>query len=156
MAVSGRRSKVSTTVLHSIHELRLFCNNGKRKAVKESPESDDELLSMLQQHDANVCAQCNGPIFSIDQTGGDANVGLFIAKCKHLVCHSCHPQCYKSKRGCMLCAGGHVPKRPSDDSELALNRGDKFIPLVEHSAEEYPSKLLALLKDLQMDTGSKW
>lgn len=157
MAVSGRRSKVSATVLHSIHELRLFCNNGPRRATREALDSDDELLSILQQHDASVCARCGGPIYSIDQNSGDANVGIFIAACKHLVCHSCLPHCYASKHKCMLCAEGHVPMRPSEESCLPLSRGDRYEDLSEQpTEEEFPSKLIALLGDLQKDQGNKW
>jgi len=149
MAVSGRRSNVSATILHSIHELRLFCNNGPRKAAAEVPESDDELFSFLQLRDMNLCALCAMPIFSIDEESG----GIFVANCKHLVCHGCHPQCYTSRKGCLLCYGGHAPLRPSEDSMLALHPESTYS---EQLAAEFPSKLLALQRDLQNDMGNKW
>lgn len=148
MAVSGRRSKVSATVLHSIHELRLFCNNGPRKAAMGIPESDDELFSLLQLRDMNLCAHCSVPIFSIDEASG----GMFMANCKHLVCHGCHSQCYTSRKGCLLCYGGHAPVRPSEDSMLALHLESTYS---EKPAAEFPTKLLALRRDLQNDMESK-
>jgi SWI/SNF-related matrix-associated actin-dependent regulator of chromatin subfamily A3 len=155
MAVSGQRSKVSATVLHCIHELRLFCNNGQRRTGREHVETDDELLSDLQQHSLNNCANCSGPIFSIDQTGGSYG-GTFISSCKHLVCHSCLPQCCKRKGDCVLCSRGDVPRRPSYDSIPALYCAGGNGDLLERLPEEYPSKLLALLKDLQAEPTSKW
>ena len=149
MAVSGRRFKVSATVLHSIHELRLFCNNGPRKAAMGIPESDDELFSLLQLRDMNLCAHCSVSIFSIDEASG----GMFMANCKHLVCHDCHSQCYTSRKGCLLCYGGHAPVRPSEDSMLALHLESTYS---EQPAAEFPSKLLALRRDLQNDMESKW
>lgn len=157
MAVSGRRLNLSATVLHSIHELRLYCNNGPRRATKEATDSDDEMLSILQQHDANICAKCGDPIYLIGQTAsGDANVGIFIAACKHLLCHSCLPYNYASKQKCMLCAGGHEPMRPWDESCLPLNHEHRYDELPEQPIEEFPSKLIALLGDLQRDRGNKW
>ncbi|PQE26465.1 hypothetical protein CJF30_00001209 [Rutstroemia sp. NJR-2017a BBW] len=124
MAVSGHRSKVSATVLHSIHELRLFCNNGLRKADTEILESDDELFSLIQSHEMNLCAHCAVCIFSIDEASG----GIFIANC------------------CLLCRKGHAPVRPSDDRSTYS----------QQPVTEFPSKLLALQRDLQNDMGSKW
>jgi SWI/SNF-related matrix-associated actin-dependent regulator of chromatin subfamily A3 len=149
MAVSGHRSRVSATVLHSIHELRLFCNNGLRKAGTGILESDDELFSLLQLHDMNLCAHCAVCIFSIDEVSG----GIFIANCKHLVCHGCYPHCYTLKKACLLCRKGHAPVRPSDDSMLALPPGSAYS---QQPVTEFPSKLLALRRDLQSDMGIKW
>ena len=154
MAVSGQKSKVSATVLQSIHELRLFCNNGVRRSGREPIETDDELLSNLQQHDMNICAICRGPIFSIDQTGGSYG-GTFISSCKHLVCHSCLPQCYTRKGDCALCLRDHVPTRPYDSIPV-LHSADENGDLLERLPEEYPSKLLALLNDIQTESTGKW
>ncbi|PQE24601.1 hypothetical protein CJF31_00011242 [Rutstroemia sp. NJR-2017a BVV2] len=148
MAVSGHRSRVSATVLHSIHELRLFCNNGLRKAATGILEADDELFSLLQLRDMNLCAHCGVCIFSIDEASG----GIFMANCKHLVCHGCHPQCYTPRKGCLLCYKGHAPVRPSEDSMLALPPESTYS---QQPVTEFSSKLLALQKDLQSDMGSK-
>jgi SNF2 family DNA or RNA helicase len=155
MAVSGRKSKISATVLHSIHELRLFCNNGPRISGNTSLESDDELLSHLQQQDMNFCANCRGSIFSIDQIE-DTHGGTFISSCKHLVCHSCLPQFYQRGKRCKLCLGGDVPISPFNDSMLVLHPTvERDISISEAPAEEYPSKLQALLSDLRKNTSNK-
>ncbi|KAL2064450.1 hypothetical protein VTL71DRAFT_4944 [Oculimacula yallundae] len=157
MAVSGRKSKVSAIVLHSIHELRLFCNNGLRTTTRDNLDSDDELFSMLQQYGASVCSKCGGQVFSIDQSTGDANsdIGTFLTTCKHLVCHSCLPQCFKPEQGCLLCASGDKPKSLFDDSVIDLYREIKSTNVVDSPVKEYPSKLLALLAALRMDPGNK-
>ena len=154
MAASGHRSKISATVLHCIHELRLFCNNGSRRTGREMAETDDELLSELQQQSLNNCAICSGPIYSIDQNGVSYG-GIFISSCKHLVCNSCLPQCYKRRGDCVLCSRGDVPKRPYDGMP-ALYFADENGDLLERSLEEYPSKLQALLNDLRGEASSKW
>ncbi|PVI01287.1 hypothetical protein DM02DRAFT_654670 [Periconia macrospinosa] len=74
MAVSGV-TKLASTTLQSIHELRLFCNNGPRKIQRELNESDDEILSYLQQFDRNICAKCSDSIFCIDPVG-ERNAGI--------------------------------------------------------------------------------
>lgn len=155
MAVSGHTSKVSATALHSIHELRLFCNNGLRRNGREDVETDDELLSDLQQHNMNICANCSGPILSIDQRGNSYG-GTFISLCKHLICHSCLPQCFKGRGDCVLCSRGLVPMRPSCNSILSLHYPGENGDLLERPPEEYPTKLLALLNDLQTNPLNKW
>jgi SWI/SNF-related matrix-associated actin-dependent regulator of chromatin subfamily A3 len=146
MAVSGVL-KVNSTTLQSIHELRLFCNNGPRRT---RGESDDEALSYLTQLEQNQCAKCSLPIYYIDQVG-DKNSGVFITPCKHLVCHSCLPQTLDKKRVCMLCASR------KDRPDLA----NHIRPVTTDSVEEgtpfqYPSKLLALVRDIQMEPRNKW
>ncbi|CAN9243739.1 unnamed protein product [Alternaria alternata] len=69
MAVSGNGRYASTT-LQSIHELRLFCNNGPRKVQDELCKSDDEMLSYLLQLEENECAKCTTSIFCIDKVDG--------------------------------------------------------------------------------------
>ena len=152
MAVSGFTNVASTT-LQSIHELRLFCNNGPRRTQKDLYESEDERLSYLQQLDQNVCANCSLPIFWIDQRG-DGNGGTFIPSCKHLVCHSCFPQCFNKQRVCLLCSSGNVPPDlPISVGTFGLTNGP--IPASEGHTFEYPSKLVALLQDLQMEPRCK-
>ncbi len=155
MAVSGQKSNVSATALHYIHELRLFCNNGLRRNGREGVETDDELLSDLQQHNMNICANCSGPIFSIDQ-GGNSYGGTFISSCKHLVCHSCLSQCYKERGDCVLCLREHTPMKPFYDSILSLHCPGENGDLLERPPKEYPSKLIALLNDLRINPSNKW
>ena len=149
MAVSGVLNKLVATTLQSIHELRLFCNNGPKRTQSDVRESDDVVLSYLQQLDQNMCAKCSLPIFCIDQAG-DKNGGVLISSCKHLVCHSCWPQCFDKKKACQLCAEGNVPPDLSNhiDTSAALASKETVV--------EYPSKLLALLYDIQAEPGHKW
>ena len=151
MTASGKGRHVSTA-LQFIHELRLFCNNGPRKTQDTSHGSDDEILSHLVQLEENVCASCSISIFCIDRVEG-RDGGLFIHPCGHLVCHSCWPQCVEKKKEdhCRLCANGHAP------TDLAVHSNtDNPAFAAEAAAETYPSKLLALLKDIKHVSGEKW
>ncbi|CAN9204159.1 unnamed protein product [Alternaria alternata] len=69
MAVSGNGRYASTT-LQSIHELRLFCNNGPRRRQDQTHDSDDEILSYLLQLEENACVNCGISIFCIDKEEG--------------------------------------------------------------------------------------
>jgi SWI/SNF-related matrix-associated actin-dependent regulator of chromatin subfamily A3 len=151
IAVSGNRSYGSTT-LQSIHELRLFCNNGPRKRQDEPHESDDEMLSYLLQLDNNRCANCSTSILCIDKVDGQDR-GRFIQPCKHLVCHSCWPQCVEKRKGshCLLCARGHSP--PDFTSHA---RTKELSSAANEVAPSYPSKLIALLDDIKQAPENKW
>jgi SWI/SNF-related matrix-associated actin-dependent regulator of chromatin subfamily A3 len=156
MAVSGVLKKYTSTTLQSIHELRLFCNNGPKRTQSNVGESDDEALSYLQQLDENICAKCTLPIFCIGNAGdrnaqtGDRNGGVFISPCKHLVCQSCWPQCLDKKKACILCAQGNAPPDLSNhiDTSAAV--------VSEQTTFQYPTKLLQLLHDIQSEPGHKW
>ncbi|KAH8708493.1 SNF2 family N-terminal domain-containing protein [Phaeosphaeriaceae sp. PMI808] len=148
MAVSGV-IKVASTTLRSIHELRLFCNNGLKPAEREQRESDDEMLSYLQQLERNRCAKCSLPILCIDEKG-DRNCGMFIHSCRHLVCHSCLPQCLNKEKACRLCASGHIP--PDITNHIST---EVSVPAAKEFPSQYPSKLLALLQDIQQEPRSK-
>jgi SWI/SNF-related matrix-associated actin-dependent regulator of chromatin subfamily A3 len=146
MAVSG---VVKVATLQSIHQLRLFCNNGPKSIQSDVRESDDEALSYLQQLDQNMCAKCSLPIFYIDQAG-DGNGGVFISSCKHLVCHSCWPQCLDKKKTCQLCVEGKVPPDLSNHIDTSATLAPA------ETTFQYPSKLLALLHDIQAEPEHKW
>ena len=151
MTASGKGRYVSTA-LQFIHELRLFCNNGPRRTQDTSHGSDDVILTQLVQRGENGCASCSMSIFCIDQVEG-RDAGLFIRPCKHLVCHSCWPQCVEKEKEdhCRLCANGYAPK------DLAVHSStDNSAFAAEAGAENYPSKLLALLKDIKHVSAEKW
>jgi len=150
MAVSGVRGKVVSTTLQSIHELRLFCNNGPKKMQNELQASEEEVLSYLQQLGQNECSNCTQPINCIDKFG-EQEGGVLISSCKHLVCRSCLPQCLDKRKNCRLCASGKSPP------EFANHIGaDAPVLAVEEIPDEYPSKLLALLDDIQREPQHKW
>ncbi|EMD91847.1 hypothetical protein COCC4DRAFT_144809 [Bipolaris maydis ATCC 48331] len=150
MAVSSNGRYASTTI-QSIHELRLFCNNGLRGTQDELHGSDDERLSYLLHLERNACANCGISIFCIDTEEG-RDRGMFIRPCSHLVCHSCWPRCLEKRQGtrCLLCAKGHAP--PDFTTHISTtglpNAANKV-------ALPYPSKLLALLDDIKQSLGEK-
>lgn len=151
MAVSGN-GKYASTTLQSIHKLRLFCNNGPRGAQDELIESDDEMLSYLVQLGENACAKCTNGVLSIDKVEG-RDRGKFIQPCRHLVCHSCWPQCVGKGKGthCLLCVSGHSPPDFATHIETQrLSSGANGASL------PYPSKLLALLDDIKGAPRNKW
>jgi hypothetical protein len=79
--------------------------------------------------------------------------GRFIQPCKHLVCHSCWPQCVEKRKGshCLLCARGHSP--PDFTSHA---RTKELSSAANEVAPSYPSKLIALLDDIKQAPENKW
>jgi len=160
MVVSGRRAKrLSSTVLRSILELRLFCNNGEKEVIRQlrptgPPEDDDEAVSYLQHQNENFCANCSNPIYSISQHR-DAHGGVLMQSCTHLVCHTCLPQCYKKEGQCPFCRRGDIPLAvlaTEDTGSKLLGGGHSCAPRVQG---QYPTKLLALLSDIQSEPNRK-
>ncbi|KAJ5870881.1 SNF2 family N-terminal domain-containing protein [Penicillium solitum] len=154
MAVSGRRNgKVNSTVLESLLSLRLFCNNGK--ATTSVPLDSDEALSYLEQLDKNVCIYCSSTIFWLSDTP-DTDGGIFLAGCRHLVCHSCIPDHRSRQNKCPCCDPDHA-------------QSDWPIPLLDNSKyhhpqtgigatprmKQYPTKLLALLSEISQNPAQK-
>ncbi|KAF2178005.1 hypothetical protein K469DRAFT_676470 [Zopfia rhizophila CBS 207.26] len=161
MAVSGRRKgRINSTVLESLLKLRLFCNNGNINAVfnmgpKGLPADPDEALTYLQQFDQNICAYCSGTIYSLNDTT-DADGGIILPSCYHLVCRGCMPHHRARGQRCPTCVPGE---------ELLLLTGPSGVMHAQpwgvypHNGTEYPSqyptKLLALLADIWKDTTHK-
>lgn len=148
MAVSGH-TKMASTTLQSIHELRLFCNNGPRSG-QHVGESDDETLSYLQQFDEDVCANCSLTIHCINPSGLGIG-GVFLPLCRHLVCHGCLAQCYSKQRICLICTSPDA--RPSMAKEHDAKMAD-ITPL--ETTTQHPSKLLRLIGDIKAEPGHKW
>jgi hypothetical protein len=88
---------------HEVPIFRRYIIDLQHRIQGTGIETDDELLSDLQQHYMNIRAHCSLSIFSIDQNR-DSWRGTFISSCKHLVCHSCLSQCYKREGDCVLCS----------------------------------------------------
>lgn len=158
MAVSGRRkARINSTVLEALLKLRLFCNNGKDFGNMPSgnrgiPEDPDEAIAYLQQLGQDICAYCNGAIYSLTEFE-DTEGGKFIAKCPHLVCQNCLPQHREQNMQCPTCA---VDDR-NGTTELAQSSSSLSTTHLDRSdaARPYPSKLLALLRDLRGDRENK-
>ena len=157
MAVSHRRKgNINSTMLESLLKLRLFCNNG-------SPPTDpatqlghlqtdaDEVLSLLQQIHRNTCIYCSGVIYSLNGDI-DADGGIILAACSHLVCKTCVPNHRARKHKCPGCEAG---------DEVFASPNSTLHTTVQHHATSthrisYPTKLLALLSDLSQHTSNKW
>ncbi|CAI7677058.1 unnamed protein product [Penicillium palitans] len=154
MAVSGRRNgKVNSAVLESLLSLRLFCNNGK--AAASIPLDSDEALSYLEQQDKNVCIYCSSTIFWLSDTP-DTDGGIFLAGCRHLVCHSCIPDHRSRQNKCPCCDSDHVQ---SDWPIPLLDNSKYHHPQTRIGAtprmKQYPTKLLALLSEISQNPAQK-
>ncbi|KAJ4287020.1 hypothetical protein N0V90_012901 [Kalmusia sp. IMI 367209] len=91
MAVSGRRKgRINSTILESLLKLRLFCNNGRDVAIDLTglPEDSDEVLTYLQQFQKNICAYCNGTVYSLSEVD-DNEGGIVIDLCSKSIVFSC-------------------------------------------------------------------
>lgn len=152
MAVSGVMGKVLSTTVQSIHELRLFCNNGPKLIQSKPGSSDEETWSYLQQLEQNElgCSNCSQLITCIDQVG-DKDSGVLIPSCKHLVCRSCLPQCLNKKKVCLLCAAGKSPPDFANHIETRFSTS-----AVDDPGFVFPSKLQALLDDIRREPQVKW
>lgn len=155
MAVSGRRNgKVNSAVLESLLSLRLFCNNGK--AAASIPLDSDEALSYLEQLDKNVCIYCSSTIFWLSDTP-DTDGGIFLAGCRHLVCHSCIPDHRSRQNKCPCCDSDHAQ---SDWPIPLLDNSKYHHPQTRIGAtprmKQYPTKLLALLSEISQNPAQKW
>jgi hypothetical protein len=153
VAVSGHgRAKLNSTVLKSLLELRLFCNNGSlgrnAGAASSGNEMDmDEILSYLQQKNEGDCAYCVRPIYSISDAS-DTDGGLLVSGCLHLVCRSCLPRYHAEGGQCPLHKVGQVQDsiRPITD----LTQG-----VAPQALTRYPTKLLAFLDDISKQLSQK-
>jgi hypothetical protein len=156
MAVSGRKSHVSSAALRCIHELRLFCNNGARKPktddnAVDQAQADDESFSELETLGKNKCTKCTTPIHSIDRQD-EGNGGLFMPSCtQHLICHSCVPQINMRSALCEFCKQDQQAPKLQNERQEAQDSSSNATQSLHQ-----PSKLKALLMDIWEDTSRKW
>lgn len=158
MAVSGKRKgRLNSTVLESLLDLRLFCNNGK--ALTNMSVDLDEAFSLLQQSGDDVCAYCGDRVHGLTSSS-DAKVfdeAVIIPECGHLACQACLPEYLEKKEKCPACAHN---TSSSDAPSLAVRQathqdisaGQNPIIL----RERYPTKLRALLDDIIQNRSQKW
>ena len=160
MAVSRRaKSKLSSIVLRSILGLRIFCNNGEDTSVACAgpngvPTDPDEALTYLQQENNDCCVYCSGIVYSISNHS-DTDSGLIIPRCSHLVCRGCIAQFHSKRRECPRCALDKPNRRSlqsgaGSPTSLVVSQGNQPSPRTA-APNGYPSKLLALLRDIQND-----
>lgn len=152
-AVSGHgRGTANSTVLETLLKLRLYCNNGSVPGALDP----DETLALLQQHDRNYCTYCFGTIRSIDSSR-DTDGGILLPSCSHLVCRNCLPTHRAQKDKCPLCVND-----PDDSIGALLTSSNNPTPSggavnsssVGHT-RQYPSKLVALLSDIKLNSQHK-
>jgi SWI/SNF-related matrix-associated actin-dependent regulator of chromatin subfamily A3 len=152
-AVSGhRKGTINSTVLESLLKLRLYCNNGSRTTALDS----DEILSLLQQYDQNICSYCSGIIRLIDRSR-DTDGGILLPSCSHLVCRNCLPTHRAQKDKCPLCtneSSESITDMLPDLSASSLLRGAGDSSSIAQ-ARQYPSKLVALLSDIKANRQHK-
>ena len=169
-----RKSKLNSTFLESLLKLRLFCNNGSSNLSIETgptglPTDADEALSYLQQNDQGNCIYCAGPIYTINNAQ-DTDGGIWMVTCTHLVCRGCLPQHRANKQICPCTATGNAslsssqnsgvntPFRPSSapySSSGPLQPFQANVNFVPRSENQYPSKVLAFLEDIQKQRAHK-
>ena len=157
MAVSHRRKgNVNSTMLESLLKLRLFCNNGTPPSdpatqVDQVQTDADEVLSLLQQIHRNTCIYCSGVIYTLNDDI-DADGGIILVACSHLVCKTCIPNHRTRSHKCPGCEAGdevYVPR----NSTLHQTVQSHAVPTHRTS---YPTKIIALLSDLSQHTSNKW
>ncbi|KAI1205005.1 SNF2 family N-terminal domain-containing protein [Annulohypoxylon truncatum] len=162
MAVSRRgKSNINSVFLESILKLRLFCNNGRTDAVLRAgptglPVNPDEALIYLQQHDQDICAYCSGTIYFINEEA-ETDGGIFISSCHHLICHNCIPHHRAMKQHCPTCTTNNesisqtiLPLSSVHTGPVICDENNKV-----RRTDQYPSKLLALLSDIQKNSAHK-
>ena len=153
LAVSGHNTKEThQNVIEALLRLRLFCNNGSTEERDEpSPllREPEEILSILQQSGEALCKYCSCDVLSIGGLGSADLVHL--TECCRLVCGECRMQFQhdlknaqaNSKNSCPFC-----PDRHNVDSLLPKEMED-CVTIAAATREIYPSKLMALLEDIQ-------
>jgi SWI/SNF-related matrix-associated actin-dependent regulator of chromatin subfamily A3 len=147
IAKNNRNSKgTHRTVLEALLRLRLFCNHGLDSGnpnQTQFPSDQEGLLSLLQQGSEAMCSYCYCDI--LEMASPDGEDAVMITPCQGLVCRECVSQFQSSldkKYTCPLCKCEH------NFSEV--NLGDQAKTNMEApSREVYPSKILALLEDVQ-------
>jgi SWI/SNF-related matrix-associated actin-dependent regulator of chromatin subfamily A3 len=160
MAVSGHHNKEThQRVIEWLLRLRLFCNNGLTYESDKSstlPRNPDELLSLLQLCGDAVCQYCFCDVLSM--SASESANSVHLTECRQLVCDECMTRYLEDLRNaqqngkhiCPFCDGEH-----SMENLLPRETGESLRTFL--AVEDYPSKLVALLKDMQTNSmQEKW
>ncbi|KAK6829653.1 P-loop containing nucleoside triphosphate hydrolase [Apiospora arundinis] len=149
--VKSARSSNSGCSATTAVQMRL-CNVG----LTGLPTDPTEALGYLEQHEQNVCAYCSGVIYFISENAGNDG-GTFISGCSHLICHNCVPYHRGEKEHCPTCAeqegSASQTTLPSSGMHIATPASDENMDIGRTAP--YPSKLLALLKDVHENATHK-
>ena len=153
LALSGHNTKEThQRVIEALLRLRLYCNNGSpeenSRPSSSSPMDSEEILSLLQQTGEVVCKCCSCDILSLDIS--DNPDFVHMTECRILICAECIPQYQQELRkipkdgaqSCPFCSGKHCTDNLIR-KETKVREGGAVI------RKTYPSKLLALLADIQ-------
>ncbi|KAK8851008.1 SNF2 family N-terminal domain-containing protein [Apiospora arundinis] len=162
MAVSHRGNANSKSAfLESLLKLRLFCNNGRSNAIMQCgptglPTDPTEALGYLEQHEQNVCAYCSGVVYFISESA-KSDGGNFIPGCPHLICHNCVPYHRGERECCPTCAeqDSSISKTTLPSSAMHIENTANNENMEIGRTVPYPSKLRALLKDVQENSTHK-
>ncbi|KAI1376892.1 SNF2 family N-terminal domain-containing protein [Hypoxylon crocopeplum] len=157
MYVSNGSKGVSSAMLQSLLQLRLYCNHGKTGHPSQSTSCDpDEVLSYLQQMDQALFVCCSRTIYSINDIPG-TDGGSILSSCSHLVCRDCQPQQESRPPRCPQCNPGiqsaGVPPLLQDMRSMQIIQTDRSSEI--NGGFECPTKLKAFLKDIQQQEGCK-
>lgn len=152
MNVSGHGKGRDFSVIQSLLQLRLYCNNGNVLRNSSHTQMDqDEVLSFLQQNDQASCVYCSCTIFSINDLPG-VDGGRLLPGCSHLVCQECDTQHDTGGRQCPQCSSG-----ARDTSVQDILRGQQYLDTRSNELlpPRWPSKLLAVLSDIDEQQNRK-
>ncbi len=119
------------------------------------PLDADEMISYLQQHDEAYCGYCLSEIFNISNEAS-MDCGLLLRECYHVICSGCIPRHRAQKERCPRCAEGEDQDISISETNLAPESKSTSLSSIPTNQKHYPSKLLALLADIEDRVADKW
>ena len=160
VAITARSNKVTHhRIMEALLRLRMFCNNGAamQSNLRDSVCEADEVLSLLHQCGKAICGICSCDILLVDNSSKSGPV--YLTQCQRAICAECIVQYSEeckssddaSKWSCSLCHEKHSRQYS------VLGRDVDNVPTERASPQDFPSKLRALLEDIQANyLQEKW
>jgi uncharacterized Zn-finger protein len=150
---SLRGKAAQENVLQKLLRLREFCNG----IVDGDFTSPDAILRRLQQQGEVQCEYCSAAIHELESES-DTVKGVQVTECHRFICTTCAPlyrveagNAETDKSACQFCGVRHRA------SNLMAKGPLPGVETVRRSPAKYPSKLLALLADVEKHVGQeKW
>lgn len=153
LALSSHNTKEThQRVIEALLRLRLYCNNGSpqqnRRLLSSNSLDSEEILSLLQQSGDVVCRYCSCDILSLGISENPDSIHM--TNCRVLICGECIPQYQQTlkknsgleEQSCPFCSGKHYM-----DNLFRIDHRSHDREINPRTT--YPSKLLALLNDVQ-------
>jgi SWI/SNF-related matrix-associated actin-dependent regulator of chromatin subfamily A3 len=152
LALSGHNTKEThQRIIEALLRLRLYCNNGPVQDTDNPSTSlfdPEDILSLLQQSGEGFCKYCSCDILSLGIVENPDFVHM--TECRSLICGECIPQYQQElkksqtngEQSCLFCSGKHCIDNLFRKDTRIHEGGNVF-------GKSYPSKLLALLEDIQ-------